>query len=72
MARFISIAWAGVGTLAPGGNGLVDASRRMGWQAALEYVQQTHPGTSPLPESWRAERLAIATASNAIQQPAVA
>ena len=25
-------------------------SRRMGWQAALEYVQQAHPGTSPLPE----------------------
>lgn len=25
-------------------------SRRMGWQDALDYVQQTHPGTSPLPE----------------------
>jgi protein-tyrosine phosphatase len=22
----------------------------LGWQAALEYVQQCHPGTSPLPE----------------------
>jgi hypothetical protein len=25
-------------------------SRGMGWQDALDYVQQIHPGTSPLPE----------------------
>lgn len=25
-------------------------SRHMGWRDALDYVQQTHPGTSPLPE----------------------
>ncbi|WP_094556696.1 dual specificity protein phosphatase family protein [Synechococcus sp. 1G10] len=31
-------------------------SRRMGWQDALDYVQQTHPGTSPLPEHLSALR----------------
>ncbi|MCP9841764.1 dual specificity protein phosphatase family protein [Synechococcus sp. J7-Johnson] len=25
-------------------------SRNMGWGDALDYVQQTHPGTSPLPD----------------------
>ncbi|MCT0218263.1 dual specificity protein phosphatase family protein [Synechococcus sp. CS-1329] len=25
-------------------------NHRMSWQGALEYVQETHPGTSPLPE----------------------
>ncbi|EAQ75981.1 MULTISPECIES: dual specificity protein phosphatase family protein [unclassified Synechococcus] len=25
-------------------------NRRMSWQDALDYVQETHPGTSPLPE----------------------
>ncbi|MCT0203859.1 dual specificity protein phosphatase family protein [Synechococcus sp. CS-602] len=48
-------------------------SRRMGWQAALEYVQQTHPGTSPLPEQLAVLRgLPLLTASIRLQQPAVA
>ncbi len=48
-------------------------SRRMGWQAALDYVQQTHPGTSPLPEQLAVLRsLPFLTAAVSPQLPAVA
>ncbi|MCP9826606.1 dual specificity protein phosphatase family protein [Synechococcus sp. EJ6-Ellesmere] len=48
-------------------------SRRMGWQAALDYVQQTHPGTSPLPEQLAVLRsLPFLTAAACPQLPAVA
>ena len=48
-------------------------SRRMGWQAALDYVQQTHPGTSPLPEQLAVlKTFALLTAAACPQLPAVA
>ncbi len=39
-------------------------TNRLSWQAALEYVQQVHPGTSPLPE-----HLAVLRFVSRIPQP---
>lgn len=48
-------------------------SRRMSWQAALDYVQQTHPGTSPLPEQLAVLRsLPLLTTTVITHWPAVA
>lgn len=48
-------------------------NRRMSWQAALDYVQQTHPGTSPLPEQLAVLRsLPLLTTTAPIHWPAVA
>ncbi len=48
-------------------------NRRMSWQAALDYVQQTHPGTSPLPEQLAVLRsLPLLTTTAQNHWPAVA